>query len=250
MEALKKIYSGPTESADEGADFPGTAAGNRSDAGRLGHVDRARQRPPARIQFAFGNSYYGAAVFEDPKWDFRTHGFRSRRALGDDKAGPMLNATNPDLRSFRARGGKLIQYHGWGDAAIAAPSSIEYYEACGRSCRSTGRANAGEPPIEDFYRLFMVPGMAHCGGGVGPNRFGNGAGAARPRPRARHLHRARALGRAGHRAGRVIGTGRAATIREDADTAAVPVSPGGALPRHRRVNDAASFACAAPAGSR
>ncbi len=75
----------------------------------------------------------------------------------------MLDATEPNLGPFRARGGKLIQYHGWGDAAIPAPGSIEYYEQV--------LAKLG-PSVPEFYRLFMVPGMGHCGGGIGPADFG------------------------------------------------------------------------------
>jgi feruloyl esterase len=114
-------------------------------------------------------------VFEDPKWDFRTLNFDRDVAFGDEKAGPVLNSTSPDLRSFRAAGGKLIQYHGWGDAAIAPASSIEYYEKVGSFMRKypDARSNSSRS-VDSFYRLFMVPGMGHCGGGAGPNSFGNG----------------------------------------------------------------------------
>src|SRR5947199_8484293 len=96
-------------------------------------------------------------------------------STADAKTGPVLNATSPDLRSFRASGGKLIQYHGWGDAAISASSSIEYYETV-RTFLSTyphGRT-PGAPPTQDFYRLFLVPGMPHSGGGAGANSLANG----------------------------------------------------------------------------
>src|SRR2546425_1240627 len=87
-------------------------------------------------------------------------------------AGPVCNSRSMDLRTFRAGGGKLLQYPGWGDAASSALGSIEYDDAVqaflpkfpdGRS------ATAGA--VTDFYRLFMVPGMGHCGGGAGPNTF-------------------------------------------------------------------------------
>ena len=109
-------------------------------------------------------------------WDFRALNFDGDVDFAYRKVGWVMDATSPDLRSFRARGGKLIQYHGWGDAAIAPGSSVDYYEQV-RSFFATypdPRAPAGRP-VEDFYRLFMVPGMAHCGGGVGPYDFGNGA---------------------------------------------------------------------------
>ena len=63
------------------------------------------------------------------------------------------------MSAFKKRGGKLIQYHGWNDAAIPPRSSILYAEEMGRA---TGDA-AG------FYRLYLVPGMLHCGGGNGPS---------------------------------------------------------------------------------
>jgi feruloyl esterase len=68
------------------------------------------------------------------------------------------------MSKFRARGGKLILYHGWSDAAISPISTIDYYRA------------VKQP--ESFVRLFMVPGMQHCGGGPGPNDFGQSPGAA------------------------------------------------------------------------
>src|SRR5258705_13896850 len=85
--------------------------------------------PERAIEFRCGNSYYGQAVFEDPKWNFATFNFDSDVTFGDGKAGRILNSNSPDLRSFRARAGKLIQYHGWGDAAIAPLGSIQYCES-------------------------------------------------------------------------------------------------------------------------
>jgi len=69
-----------------------------------------------------------------------------------------LDATNPDLRAFRDRGGKLLQYHGWTDSAISPAFSLDYFAAVQGKVGDT----AG------FYRLFMVPGLNHCAGGAGP----------------------------------------------------------------------------------
>jgi feruloyl esterase len=62
------------------------------------------------------------------------------------------------------RGGKLIQYHGWSDPQIAPSSSVIYY-------KSVLEAMGGPAKVQDSYRLFMVPGMAHCGGGDGTSSF-------------------------------------------------------------------------------
>ena len=69
-----------------------------------------------------------------------------------------LNATDPDLSRFRKHGGKLIQFHGWNDPAIPAAGSIVYYEQV--------QAKLGD--VDPFYRLYLIPGMLHCGGGPGP----------------------------------------------------------------------------------
>ena len=248
VEALKKIYDGPTNPRTGERIFVGQPLGTEAVPGSWGSWITPANAPGA-IQFGFGNSYYGAAVFEDPKWDFRTLDFDRDVALGDVKAGSVLNATNPDLRSFRAGGGKLIQYHGWGDAAIPAPSSIEYYESVKAFLSKYPDARTpANPPAEDFYRLFLVPGMAHCGGGAGPNSFGNGAGGAAASGDPDHdiftaLERWVEQGAAPQR---VIGTGRAAD--DPAKPLTRPLCPYPQVARYRGtgdVNDAASFSCAA-----
>jgi feruloyl esterase len=65
------------------------------------------------------------------------------------------------LQAFKARGGKLILYHGWNDTAISAGNTVNYY--------SSVLAQMG-PRQDDWVRLFMAPGMQHCGGGPGPNQ--------------------------------------------------------------------------------
>jgi feruloyl esterase len=74
----------------------------------------------------------------------------------------LLNATNPDLSGFRARGGKLLMYFGWADTALPPVMAIDYY------LKAVGTNGLTTP---DFFRLFMVPGMFHCRGGVGTDRF-------------------------------------------------------------------------------
>jgi feruloyl esterase len=101
---------------------------------------------------------------EDPNWDWRTFDLDRDTALIEKKAG-FIDATSPDLSAFRKRGGKLIIYHGWNDGgsggAISPQNSVNYYSGV--------LARMG-PQQQDWLRLFMVPGMAHCGGGPGPNQ--------------------------------------------------------------------------------
>ena len=71
---------------------------------------------------------------------------------------------DPNLKPFMQRGGRLIQYHGWADQQIPSGSSVDYYE-------SVLGAMGGASGVKDNYRLFMVPGMGHCGGGDGTSSF-------------------------------------------------------------------------------
>ena len=75
----------------------------------------------------------------------------------------ILDAINPDLSEFEKRGGRLITYFGWADPALNPMMGVNYYERV--------RQAMGEDRTSKFYRLFMVPGMFHCRGGFGPDRF-------------------------------------------------------------------------------
>jgi feruloyl esterase len=114
--------------------------------------------------FAFGTQFYKNMVFDNPAWDYHTFDPDRDTQTADEKSAPVLNATDADLTRFRARGGKLILYHGWSDAAIAPRNAINYYDSV--------LAKMGAKEAGTFVRLFMVPGMQHCGGGAGPNDFG------------------------------------------------------------------------------
>ena len=88
--------------------------------------------------------------------------------------GAVLNSVDPNLRPFRLNGGKLIQYMRWGDTAISPENDINYYNSVGREL------GGHDGDIQNFYRLFMVPGKAHCGGGPGANAFGQGVNGPNP----------------------------------------------------------------------
>jgi len=120
--------------------------------------------PGASIQNAFGSNFVKYIVGTGDGWtpsDFNFgRDFERLRA----RTASVFNATNPDLSRFAARGGKLILFHGWSDAAIPAQGTIAYRDAVARKM--------GSARTQSFVRLFMVPGMHHCGGGVGPSEFG------------------------------------------------------------------------------
>lgn len=161
VEAVKKIYQGPGEEI-----YPGLLPGGETGPGGWAQWISG-PRPEAGTHAMLGLPFFKYIVFEDPNWDFRTFrfeappGFDSDIQFTDDKLASIFNANNPDLSAFRANGGKLIQYHGFSDPDITPLSSIHFYEAAAKAT----------PGVDGFYRLFLVPGMQHCGGGPGPAKF-------------------------------------------------------------------------------
>jgi len=95
-----------------------------------------------------------------PDYDFRAFDFDRDTGLLDSW-GKQANANNPDLAAFRKRGGKLLMAYGWADQILQPMMGVNYYE---RAVAANG------PATPEFFRLFMIPGMAHCGGGVGPDQ--------------------------------------------------------------------------------
>jgi len=119
----------------------------------------------------------GEMVYRDSNWDPMT--LRIADAIpGLQKAFPDFDIAVTDLSPFKKHGGKIIGYQGWLDPTVLPLNTVHGYEA-------VQAAMGGREKTQDFYRLFMVPGMAHCGGGPGANEFG-GSGADAPVVDAQH----------------------------------------------------------------
>ena len=103
-------------------------------------------------------------VFGDPNWNWRTFDLERDVAASDTVANGVLAGVNPDLSAFARRGGKLLMYHGWADPNIAPQASVNFFQ-------SSLAVTKPPPQSPDWLRLFMVPGMGHCRGGEGPDRF-------------------------------------------------------------------------------
>jgi hypothetical protein len=160
--ALKKLYTGGRTARGEQV-FPGYSPGGEAEPGGWAPWITG-SAPEKSLMYAFGTQFFKNMVFNDAAWDYHTFNVDDDTKAADGKMAGFLNATDPDLHRFRARGGKLILYHGWSDAAIAAENTVDYYQSVIRK--------AGAKKAATFVRLFMVPGMQHCGGGAGPNSFG------------------------------------------------------------------------------
>jgi hypothetical protein len=164
VETARKLYAGPRNPRTGEQIFPGHEPGAEAFITDWPEM-LIGNAPGAGWEFAVGNMFFADFVFANPAWNFRSLNFDGDVALADKKLSAILNSTNPNLRKFRDRGGKLIQYHGWADSVIAPRGSTQYYE-------SVVRAMGGAEKTENFYRLFMAPGMSHCAYGPGPNSFG------------------------------------------------------------------------------
>jgi hypothetical protein len=162
LTALKKIYAGPRTSSGKQI-TPGYSPGGEGAQGSWGAWITGAE-PMKSLMYAFGGNFFRNMVYSNPAWDYKTFSVDRDPIAADEKMSGILSATDPDLKKFKDRGGKLILYHGWCDAAIPAQSTVNYYQSV--------RKKMGAKDADGFVRLYMVPGMQHCGGGDGPSMFG------------------------------------------------------------------------------
>jgi feruloyl esterase len=99
--------------------------------------------------------------YQDPNWDWRTWNLDRDLAIATENAG-YIDVHTFDLSAFKARGGKLLLYHGWVDPGITPGNTVNFYKGV--------LAKMG-PNQDNWLRLFMMPGMQHCAGGPGPDQF-------------------------------------------------------------------------------
>ncbi len=97
---------------------------------------------------------------QDPKWDVMTFDLEADLALAMKNAS-FIESTDPDLAKFKARGGKLLLYHGWADPGPAPENTINY------TASVTKKLGGNQ---DNWMRLFLMPGMGHCRGGIGPDQ--------------------------------------------------------------------------------
>lgn len=101
-------------------------------------------------------------IFRNADWDYMTFDLARDVEFADKVDNGANNAINPDLRPFFSHHGKLLMYHGWADNQISPNNSVDYYSNVVKTV---------DLPSKDSIRLFMVPGMGHCGGGDGTDQF-------------------------------------------------------------------------------
>lgn len=109
-----------------------------------------------------GQEFYRWLVYDDPDWSVANFDLDRDYQAARERVVPIINTEKPDLEAFTRRGGKLIIYQGWDDPVITPDTTIDYVEEMHRHLG---------PKAVDQIRLFMVPGMTHCGGGPGATSF-------------------------------------------------------------------------------
>jgi Tannase and feruloyl esterase len=160
--ALRHLYEGAHDSNGREI-FPGFLPGAEDGQGGWS-LWITGAGPGKSLLFAFGGGFFSNMVYGQADWDYKKANLDEAVAAADKKFASVLNATETNLKPFKSHGGKLIIYHGWNDAAISALNTVRYYQAV--------ENKMGKQDTDSFLRLFMVPGMQHCGGGSGPDNFG------------------------------------------------------------------------------
>ncbi|MCI2424178.1 tannase/feruloyl esterase family alpha/beta hydrolase [Saccharopolyspora sp. K220] len=155
-DVVRKIWDGPQPlwfGLPEGADFSGLAS-------TVTAADGTMSAPG----FPIAKNWVQTFLKQQPDFDTATISYdqftelfrQSQRQYND-----IIGTDDPDLSAFREAGGKMITWQGLADTLIPPQGTIDYRQRVDQVMGGTSR-------VDSFYRLFLAPGVAHCGGGTGP----------------------------------------------------------------------------------
>ncbi|MEP9360208.1 tannase/feruloyl esterase family alpha/beta hydrolase [Sphingomonas sp. KR3-1] len=166
----RAFYAGPTTRAGKPVFFgwlPGSEGPGRFGWSFLQSANNGQPQFASLFKWVFGAS-----------WDWSGFNLDRDMPIVDAALGGEVNdATRGDLRAFRARGGKLILYHGLADTLVPPGQTVAFYN------RRAGQLG-GVSRLRDTARLFLAPGVMHCGGGTGPDSFNSASAGVPPPPEA------------------------------------------------------------------
>lgn len=158
--SLRAFYAGGHDASGTRI-FPGLMAGDENPTWHDWVLGNA---PGAAGGANYMMGFFRYMVLGDPAWQPLTANVAETLKLGMQRVAKDVDATDPDLGRFAARGGRLIIYHGWNDPAISPLNTIQYATQVTEKM-GTDRASS-------VMRVYLVPGMEHCANGPGPNVFG------------------------------------------------------------------------------
>jgi feruloyl esterase len=147
VDAVRRVYAGASNPRTGEKIFPG--------------LERGSELGWSPVPVGYAVDYFKHIVFKDPNWDPKTLNFDSHLAEAYPVEHQIFDANDPKLGAFVGRGGKLIMYQGWAEPGIPPANIVTYL----------GNVQERTAGARDAVRLFMVPGMGHCGGGNGTSTF-------------------------------------------------------------------------------
>jgi feruloyl esterase len=168
VKAVKDIWAGARDSSGNEI-YPGYMPGAEAAGGWASYMSGTG--PLTGNHWEQAENVLKYMIFENPRWDFRSFDYDKDVKVAEAKMGKLFDAFDADLTRFRKRGAKLILYHGWNDPSISPLNTVNYYERVVSHLQQGKGREQAEAEAQTFARLFMAPGMLHCGGGPGPNTF-------------------------------------------------------------------------------
>jgi hypothetical protein len=242
VQTARAGYEGPRNPRNGRLIYPGWIRGSEN-ASELGwNSQQSNAEPPFGSLFKW---VFGSA------WLWPTYDYDLDMDAVDGLLAPILNANNADLSAFRSRGGKLIAYHGTADPIINPQDTINYYNRV--LALQSKSASAALKRTQQFFRLFLAPGVGHCSRGPGPNAFGNlfSASLVAPPPAASDAEHDVLLAlvdwvERGNAPERIVAAKYAGDSQSSGVLMTRPLCPFPLFPRYSGSgdpNDAASFAC-------
>ncbi len=159
LAAIKTVYAALTNKQD--TIYPGYPYGAENEEGGwdIWIVGSNPGMTHGSLHYMFGTNMFKYLVFNDPEWNYTRYDF-STFFEETRYASAYLDATKTDYTEFKKRKGKMIMYHGWNDPALSAFSTIKHYQEVEQKDKN----------IQSYFRLFLLPGVLHCGGGPGPDQ--------------------------------------------------------------------------------
>src|SRR5579863_4099954 len=179
LRTYESIHRGPVDRAGHPI-YAGQAYGSESPGWTDTISSTSFEAAETEAQMSmYGANFYRNFVYQDKSWSF--HGFDVEKGRADavKAVGAIMNAEDVHFAKFKAHGGRLIQYAGMVDSIVTPLSSVKFYQSV-VAAQGNIPAAAALARTQEFYRLFLAPGMGHCGGGPGPNQFGRAGGVGDP----------------------------------------------------------------------